>query len=178
MKLSQDDVIQILKLIDESSFDELHLETGDLKIVVRKREDGVPGETPKFSGMDHADALTIRGKDPKAAGENLVPSTSVTLEEIQESKRIIDEKIVEEGLISIKSPMLGTFYRASKPGEPPLVDVGAVVNETTTVCIIEVMKLFSTISAGVRGRITRICADDGQMVEYDQILFLVDPDTD
>ena len=70
--------------------------------------------------------------------------------------------------------MLGTFYRAPKPGAPPFVEVGQWVSEEDTVCIIEVMKLFSTIKAGVRGRIERISAEDGQMVEFHQALFWVD----
>ena len=70
--------------------------------------------------------------------------------------------------------MLGTFYRAPEPGAPPFVEVGTVVDEDTTVCIIEVMKLFSTIKAEKRGRITRVSVDDGQLVEYGQVLFLLD----
>ena len=72
--------------------------------------------------------------------------------------------------------MLGTFYKAPKPGEPPFVEVGTVVDEDTTVCIIEVMKLFSTIKAEKRGRIARVCVDDGELVEYRQVLFMLDPD--
>jgi biotin carboxyl carrier protein len=70
--------------------------------------------------------------------------------------------------------MLGTFYRTPKPGSPPFVEVGAEVREEDPVCIIEVMKLFNTVRAGVQGRIARICAEQGQLVEYQQDLFLVE----
>ena len=72
--------------------------------------------------------------------------------------------------------MLGTFYKAPAPGEPPFVEVGTEVDEDTTVCIIEVMKLFSTIKAEKRGRVTRVSVEDGALVEYGQVLFLLDPD--
>ena len=71
--------------------------------------------------------------------------------------------------------MLGTFYKAPAPGEAPFVEVGTVVDEDTTVCIIEVMKLFSTIKAEKHGRITRVSVEDGALVEYGQVLFLLDP---
>ena len=79
-----------------------------------------------------------------------------------------------EGFVAIKAPMLGTFYRTPKPGAPPFVEVGAMVAKDDPVCIIEVMKLFNTVKAGVQGKIARICAEQGQMVEYQQILFLVE----
>ena len=73
--------------------------------------------------------------------------------------------------------MLGTFYRSPSPGAPPFVEVGSVVTEEDTLCIIEVMKLYSAIKASFRGRITKICAENGQMVEYNQLLFLIEPHT-
>jgi biotin carboxyl carrier protein len=74
--------------------------------------------------------------------------------------------------------MLGTFYRTPKPGAPPYVEVGSVVNEDDPVGIIEVMKLFNTVKAGVRGQIVQVCAEQGQMVEFQQTLFLVEEISD
>jgi acetyl-CoA carboxylase biotin carboxyl carrier protein len=79
-----------------------------------------------------------------------------------------------EGLVAIKAPMMGTFYRTPKPAAPPFVEVGAMVREDDPVCIIEVMKLFNTVKAGVQGRVARICVEQGQLVEYQQILFLLE----
>ena len=72
--------------------------------------------------------------------------------------------------------MLGTFYRAPKPGAPPFVEEGQMVNVDDTVCIIEVMKLFNTVKSDVRGRIAKILVEDAQMVEFKQALFLVEED--
>jgi acetyl-CoA carboxylase biotin carboxyl carrier protein len=83
----------------------------------------------------------------------------------------IDE---EDGFIPIKAPMLGTFYRAPKPDAPPFVEVGQLVTKEDVVCIIEVMKLFNMVRAGVRGRIAKICAENAQLVEYKQVLFLLE----
>ena len=102
----------------------------------------------------------------------------IPVADIQDSKRLLPSSDETEGLIPIQSPMLGTFYRAPKPGAPPFVEVGQRVSEEDTLCIIEVMKLFSTIKAGVKGRIVRICAEDGQLVEFKQTLFWVEPVAD
>ena len=77
--------------------------------------------------------------------------------------------------VLIKSPMVGTFYRAPEPGAPPFVDIGQQVDVETTVCIIEVMKLMNSIPAGARGVVTQILAADGDPVEYGQILMVIDP---
>ena len=79
-----------------------------------------------------------------------------------------------DGLKPILAPMLGTFYRAPKPDAPPFVEEGRFVTEEDVVCIIEVMKLFNTVKAGVRGRIAKVCAENAQMVEYKQVLFLIE----
>ena len=178
MVLSEDEVIQILKLMDQSRFDELHLEMSDLKLVVNKRAGTVPIEKEEFPSVENTGSLSAKENTDETAGENPAPSNLVQKTELQESKPIVEEEIAEQGLVPIKSPMLGMFYVAQKPGEPPFVEVGSVVEEETTVCIIEVMKLFSTINAGIHGRIKRICAEDGQLVEYGQVLFFVDPNTD
>jgi len=83
---------------------------------------------------------------------------------------------VEAGhLVEVTAPMVGTFYRALAPGEPPFVEVGSPVDEETTVCIIEVMKLMSSVTAGVRGTIVEICFDNATPVQYGDLLFRVLP---
>ena len=172
MSLSQDGVIQILKFMSESDFSELRLEMGDLKIVVDKHGGSAAIEEREFESAADAGSLSARETDLEA------PLPSLIAKEPQESRQVMEEEIAAQGLIPIKSPMLGTFYRGPKPGAPPFVEVGTVVSEETTVCIMEVMKLFSTVNAGTSGRITKICAEDGQLVEHDHVLFLVDPNTD
>jgi acetyl-CoA carboxylase biotin carboxyl carrier protein len=80
-----------------------------------------------------------------------------------------------DGVVTIESPMLGTFYRADAPGGAPFVDVGTRVDEGSTVCLIEVMKMMSSIPAGVAGTIVEVCAENAQLVEHGQPLFRVRP---
>lgn len=78
--------------------------------------------------------------------------------------------------MAIKAPLLGIFYRRPQPGSPPYVEVGSLVDENTTVALMEVMKLFNPVRAGVMGRIHKICIEDGELVEYNQVLFLLKPE--
>jgi len=172
MSLSQDEVIRILKFMSESDFSELRLEMGDLKIIVDKHGGSAAITEREFASVGNAGSISTRKTDLEA------PLPSLTAKDTQEVKQVMEEEITAQGLIPIKSPMLGTFYRAPKPGAPSFVEVGTVVSEETTVCIMEVMKLFSSVNAGTSGRIAKICAEDGQLVEYNHVLFLVDPNTD
>ncbi len=159
--IDQDDVIQILRMLEESTFDELHLEMGGLKLAVSKS-----GKTARpLEGVTPEDGESTESKAT-------VKPTAQIGEEKAEIQRLPDQE--DDGFIAIKAPMLGTFYRAPKPGAPPFVEVGRRVSADDSVCIIEVMKLFNTVKARVRGRIAKICTDNGQMVEYQQTLFLVE----
>jgi acetyl-CoA carboxylase biotin carboxyl carrier protein len=80
-----------------------------------------------------------------------------------------------DGVVTIESPMLGTFYRAEAPGAAPFVDVGTQVDAGSTVCLIEVMKMMSSIAAGVAGTIVEVCAENAELVEHGQPLFRVRP---
>jgi acetyl-CoA carboxylase biotin carboxyl carrier protein len=82
----------------------------------------------------------------------------------------------EPGLAEVASPLLGIFYRAPKPGEPPFVEVGSKVSEETVVCIIEVMKLMNSVRAGVKGEVVEILALNGALVEYGEVLLRVRPE--
>ena len=98
----------------------------------------------------------------------------------QNAQRLADtsaavEAAVPDGMLVIRAPNLGTFYRAPKPGAPPYVEVGQRVEPDTEVCLIEVMKLFAPVRAGLTGIVREIRARDGEMVEFDQALILVEP---
>ncbi|MCX5839797.1 MAG: acetyl-CoA carboxylase biotin carboxyl carrier protein [Deltaproteobacteria bacterium] len=159
--ITQEDVLQILKIVEASNTDELHLETGDLKLIIRRA-------SPRTERPEGSAGLVTESRSPAFA------ERTVSVADTQADKASASSADETEGLIPIQSPMLGTFYKAPKPGAPPFVEVGQWVSEEDTLCIIEVMKLFSTIKAGVRGRIARICVEDGQMVEFKQTLFLVE----
>jgi acetyl-CoA carboxylase biotin carboxyl carrier protein len=171
--INQEDILLILKLLDESKFEELCLETGNLKLIARKKGRGeipVEGEYPLEGRVSSPAAQRTTPKERNQDLESLgiVPG--------QKSRRMESPVLLPEdqdGVILIKAPMLGTFYRSPKPGAPPFVEEGQMVAEDDVVCIIEVMKLFNTVKAGVRGRIKKILARNGQMVEFQQPLFLL-----
>jgi acetyl-CoA carboxylase biotin carboxyl carrier protein len=123
--LTDADVREILRLIDESQLDELRIEQPGFKLHVRKAGAAAPVEAPS-----------------ETAG-------------------------------AITAPMLGTFYRASAPGEQPFVEVGDEVSPNTVVCLIEVMKMMNSVEAGVAGTIVEVCAENAQLVEFGAPLFRV-----
>jgi acetyl-CoA carboxylase biotin carboxyl carrier protein len=175
--ISQDEVIEVLKIVEESSFDELHLEMGDFKLILKKHGGGETVREPLRIGVSSAQSEVVQEVRSEKIDviqtepEKGVPGPEETRQEVEP---IVGRQ--EEGYIPIRSPMLGTFYRAPKPGAPPFVEEGQMVNVDDTVCIIEVMKLFNTVKSGVRGRIAKILVEDAQMVEYKQALFLVEED--
>ncbi len=165
--LTDEEISQILKIIDESNFDELHLETAGLKLSVSR---GRGTLSPQEQRPGKA--------SPRKPGESQ-PQPAPSIAEPEKGKPDAAAPMAppeQDGLVSIKAPTLGIFYRSPKPGAPPFVDVGSAVLETDTVCLLEVMKLFNAVKAGVRGRVVKICAENTQMVEYNQTLFLIEPE--
>ena len=80
-----------------------------------------------------------------------------------------------QGLVAVRAPMVGTFYLRPSPDQPPFVTVGSMVQADDTVCLVEVMKMFNTVKAGVRGTIERIVIENGKPVHHDQIVMLIKP---
>jgi acetyl-CoA carboxylase biotin carboxyl carrier protein len=156
MPLSDDDVREILRIIDESELDELSIETDGFSLHVRKS--GAP------SGDGGAPSEGVRG------------STSFERAPAAPAGAATEATKSSDGLETILSPMLGTFYRAEAPGASPFVEVGATVGPDTTVCIIEVMKMMNSVPAGVSGTIAEIVPENGQLVEYGEPLFRVTPE--
>ena len=171
MTLEQDDVIKIIRLMDESEYDELHLEMGDLKLSISKSGGLNQGAAVSPSPVEPAPQ---KAAGPAAASTPPGPAPETT-ETAQEPEVAADASANAEGLVPIKSPLLGSFYRSAKPESPPFVEVGSQVKKDDTVCLIEVMKTFTTVKAGVEGRIAKICANNSEMVEHQQTLFLVEP---
>jgi acetyl-CoA carboxylase biotin carboxyl carrier protein len=161
MNLTQEEILLILKILKDSEFDELDLKVGGLSMRARRKgAGGAPSGSPPLPEADPPPMET--------AGEGQIPSR-IPAPDARGS-------LPREGLIPIKAPILGTFYRRPSPKDPPFVEVGTFVNEDDTVCLIEVMKVFSTIKAGLRGRIEEICVETGDLVEFGQALFLVKPE--
>lgn len=174
MELDQDDIIKIMKLIDESTFVEFKLQIGDLRLTVSKSERN-PGkfqpDISRHKKIAEQNLNIMTENIRKEEVPRLIPS--IAEDKMQEKTNRPATIISEEGLIPIKSPVLGTFYTSPKPGDPPFVEIGTLVHENDTICIIEIMKLFNSIKAGIRGRIKKILAKNGDIVECQQVLFLV-----
>jgi acetyl-CoA carboxylase biotin carboxyl carrier protein len=152
MALTHDDVLTILKIIDESQYDEVRVEIGDLKLHVRRRGDA-----------EH---------EPFAPAERWVAATAVA--SAAPAPRTPREEPIPEGLVAVRAPMLGTFYRAPASGERPFVEVGDRVRPEDTVCLVEVMKLFHSVKAGAAGAVVKILVENGAMVEHAQPLILIE----
>ncbi len=163
MELSEDDVLQILKLIDESTFDYFQLEVGELKITVSK------GEPIPLAGSSAAASPA-----PSAARPAVAPAAAPA-PQAQAAKPAPKAAAIPDGMVPITAPLLGTFYVAPEPGAPPFTQVGATITEDTTVGLIEVMKVFNSVRAGVKGVVTEVVAQNGQFVEHGETLFLVKP---
>ena len=153
MTITYDDVQNILKVIDSSALEEIHLELGDFKLVVRRH--GAPGTAAPVS------------KSAAAAPAGAVSAVATRPAALRPTPRT---KGVE-----VQAPMVGTFYRAPAPGAPPFVEVGSVVKEDDTVCILEVMKLMNSIKAGVRGRVVEVCVENATLVEFGATLVVIEP---
>jgi acetyl-CoA carboxylase biotin carboxyl carrier protein len=161
MELTEDDVLHILKLIDESKFDYFQLEVGELKITVSKGEPIPLTSAPQNTKVAPAPGATAT---KPAASPAAAPAAQVT-----------KAAAIPEGMLPITAPLLGTFYVAPEPGAPPFVKVGQQITEDTTVGLIEVMKVFNSVRATVAGTVVEVVAQNGQFVEFGQTLFIVKP---
>lgn len=178
MELTPEDVQEILKLLEQSSFDELYLETPQLKLIVRRGHDGassvaVPASQPAPASPPPEPATTAEPSTHQATETAAaVPAEPPAAAEAPHAEAAAPGK---ETLVPIVAPLKGIFYRAPRPGAEPFVDVGSEVREDTVVAIIEVMKLMHSVQAGVRGTIVQVCVENGQAVDRGQPLFLVRP---
>ncbi|WJR75875.1 acetyl-CoA carboxylase biotin carboxyl carrier protein [Bradyrhizobium sp. NP1] len=159
MNLRFDEIAEIMKIIDSSSCDELIVETGDIKLVVRRN--GAAGTAPASDrSMVSSITPSVAQSAPQAVGQNgFAPTT----------------KIESSGKLEVAAPMIGTFYRAPSPGAPVFVEVGSIIRKGQPLCLIEVMKLFTTINSEFDGRIIQIGAENGELVEYGRMLFVIEP---
>lgn len=157
MHLSPDDVQDIVQLLDSLAYDEFEVQTGSLRVVLR-RADGWTQESwvldqPKLMATDVAEPAADRAAHRPVADDSIPP-----------------------GLVGIRAPLPGTFYRAPKPGAPPYVDVGGRVEEDTVVGLVETMKLFNSVYANVRGVVVEFRVDNAAFADQDAVLVLVRPD--
>lgn len=170
MSLTHSDIAEIIRLVDQSTLDELVVEIGDLKVEVRRK-----GTMPAAPGTSSAIAAPTPAPAPAPPVTQPSPAPASTAADRDGASVPSRDPDLAAGQVAVRSPMVGTFYRRPAPDEPPYVEVGSEVEADAPLCLVEVMKLYTTIYAKTRGRIARICAREAELVEYDQILFVVDP---
>ena len=166
MKLNE--IQDLIKFVSKSGVSEVELETKEIKIVIRTPRTAPPAPQVVMQPavmaaappMQQVSAPPAPAAQPAQAENKGTPPAAAS----DESK-----------YLTIKSPMIGTFYRSSGPDKPPFVNVGDEVTAGKAVCIIEAMKLFNEIESDVKGKIVKVLVNDATPVEYDQPLFLVDP---
>jgi acetyl-CoA carboxylase biotin carboxyl carrier protein len=160
MKLNE--IQDLIKFVSKSGVSEVELETKEIKVVIR-----TPRSAPQMvmqaapvmaPPVQQAPPVQMQSPPPAAENKNTAPPAT------DETK-----------YLTIKSPMIGTFYRSAGPDKPVFVNIGDEIAPGKAVCIIEAMKLFNEIESDIKGKIVKVLVDDASPVEYDQPLFLVDP---
>jgi acetyl-CoA carboxylase biotin carboxyl carrier protein len=157
------EIRELIDFIAQSPLDEVNIETDEFKISV-KRHSGVIKAEPQ--------ALPVQQVVQAPTAPQATPTKQETL---SETKQTINSEAKNVNYLTIKSPMIGTFYRAPKPDAPNFVNVGDEIKPGQVVCIVEAMKLFNEIESEVSGRIVKVLVENASPVEYDQPLFLVEP---
>ncbi|HEU4717412.1 MAG TPA: acetyl-CoA carboxylase biotin carboxyl carrier protein [Bacteroidia bacterium] len=167
MKLNE--IQDLIKFVAKSGVSEVELETKDVKITIKTGGKGGKNEAP----------VVVQASVPVQQGPVVQPVFQpVVTQPAAETKapETKKENVADESrLITIKSPMIGTFYRAPGPDKPIFINVGDEIKPGKVLCIIEAMKLFNEIESEVSGKIVKVLVDDASPVEYDQPLFLVEP---
>ena len=155
------EIQNLIKFVAKSGASEVKLEMDDIKITIRTGSHHKPETTyiQQMPAMVQPQQTTVAQQETKTPEQNQTPS-----ETTDDSK-----------YITIKSPIIGTFYRKPSPDKPSFVEVGDTVKTGDTLCVIEAMKLFNEIESEVSGKIVKVLVDDATPVEFDQPLFLVDP---
>jgi len=178
-RLTYQDLLQIIELVKASSqFSEFRLKVGEIELEMKRQRPGAP--RPPATPSAQPGSQPPAGADPAglraghAAGGDLVGEAAGPASGGDGSHRSAPLGYPEHS-VPVKSPMVGTFYRAPGPGAPPFVAVGEEVDVGTKVCIIEVMKLMNSLPAGTRGVVTHILVEDGDPVEFGQVLLVVEP---
>lgn len=151
---------ELIKIINKSNIGEISIEDKDGKVTIKQKEEPAVNVTAAPSHQVYTTAAPSAAPTPvQAAVPTAAPAPAPKA----------------DNLITVKSPMIGTFYRRPSPDKPILAEVGSEITPGKVVCIIEAMKLFNEIESEVKGTIVKVLVEDASPVEYDQPLFLVEP---
>jgi len=169
MELEPSDLQEILRVFADSEMRDLRIEVGDTKLHVSK--DSVAPAAPAAAAAPGTTSAASQ-RAAAAAAASVAPESAVPGPPAQLAS---DGGIDRTGLIAVRSPGVGIFYRRPAPGQPPYVELGSRVSPETPVCTIEVMKMFTEVRADCTGTVVEICAENGELVEHGQVLMYVDP---
>jgi acetyl-CoA carboxylase biotin carboxyl carrier protein len=154
---------ELVKIINKTNISEISIEEEGLKITIKQKEEHLASQPQPAAQTFFAAPLPAA---PLVPSQPTAPAAAPKAAEATKAA---------ENLITIKSPMIGTFYRSPSPDKPVFVNVGDEVDNGKVVCVIEAMKLFNEIESEIKGTIVKVLVDDASPVEYDQPLFLVEP---
>jgi acetyl-CoA carboxylase biotin carboxyl carrier protein len=160
--------VAIVDLFEQSDWDELHIELDGLHLFLSRRADaqltsGLGGGLASAPAPVAAPAAVASAAAPAAAPAAAAPAANAP-----------SADNIPANWVAVTAPNLGTFYRAPKPGAAPFVEIGQQVTEDMEICLLEVMKLFTAVKAGVSGKVVQVCVNDADMVEHGQPLFYVE----
>jgi acetyl-CoA carboxylase biotin carboxyl carrier protein len=156
------EVEELIRFVSKANVSEVELETKDIKLVIKTSRAGTE--------VQQAPVQVAAAAPAPVAAPAAAPVAAAPVAAAPAAPKADDSKY-----ITIKSPMIGTFYRSSGPDKPPFVNVGDKIEKGKVICIIEAMKLFNEIEAEVSGTVVKVVANDASPVEYDQTLLLIDP---
>jgi len=162
MKLTNEDVQEILQLLDATKYDELHLETERFKLTLRRNR--ASGDWTQETQMISAPNVVRSSPEAPVIASSAAPAAPTQPRDPR-----------EVAWIDIRAHLPGTFYRAPKPGAAAFVEIGSFVEEETVVGIIETMKLMNAVHAGTRGEVVEICRENAQFTEKDAVLMRIKP---
>ena len=182
MHLRPEDVQDIVSLLDSLSQDEFELRTSELHVTVRRA--GREGWTQESRVLSEPNVVaTDIARDAKVGAAVTVGADTATVDSAEPTARDTPRRTAQDdpvwpGLMGIRAPLPGTFYRAPKPGADPYVQVGSRVEEDTVVGLLETMKLFNSVHANVRGEVVEFLIDDAEPADQDAVLILVRPEAE
>lgn len=164
--MNLNEIQDLIKFVSKSGVSEVEIEKKDFKIIIKSESKKQEQQHIIYQAAPAAAPAPVAAAPAPAAAPASAPAAPA-----DKAPAASDDS----KYITVKSPMIGTFYRSSSPDKDPFVQVGSSVQKGSTVCIIEAMKLFNEIESEVSGKIVKVLVDDATPVEYDQPLFLVDP---
>lgn len=177
--MSIEDIQELIRLVAEKELSEFKYADGEMKLHIRGKSytpaskgGAAAGAAPSIINVPAAPAFSAAPPAAAAAAPSNPAPASAPAEPAKANQAAGND---ENKYVTIKSPMIGTFYRSSSPDKDAYVKVGDTVTKGDTVCIVEAMKLFNEIESEISGTIVKVLVEDAQPIEYDQPLFLVDP---